>query len=127
MARRYLPTSWCGTDLPGACLAPASLLPPKLDNRAMSFKRSSGSTAPTQKPDLTRYAEAIAAENAAWVAVKDRLPGSADFDQALWLRWQEAVAASDLIRTTGREHDIVDLEPVRPTGGNVEAGSQLDG
>ena len=34
---------------------------------------------------------AIAAERAAWARVQGRLPGTTDFDAALWQQWQHAV------------------------------------
>jgi hypothetical protein len=36
-------------------------------------------------------AAAIAAEHAAWNQVKDKLPGSPAYEEALWASWQTAV------------------------------------
>jgi hypothetical protein len=36
-------------------------------------------------------AAAIAAERAAWSRVKDNLPGTPEYNEALWASWQESV------------------------------------
>lgn len=42
------------------------------------------------------YANAVAFERAAWNAVRDHLPGSAKFDDALWKQWRKSVDDADL-------------------------------
>lgn len=44
----------------------------------------------SRKDQLTDYVEAIDAEKAAWLAVKDCRPGTASFRIDLWLRWRLA-------------------------------------
>ncbi|RYY53911.1 MAG: DUF2158 domain-containing protein [Comamonadaceae bacterium] len=41
------------------------------------------------------YASACAFERAAWELVKDRLPGTAGHDPALWADWRQAVRQAD--------------------------------
>lgn len=53
-----------------------------------------------QEEDFTR---AMYAERAAWLAVANRLPGSPEFDPALWQRWVLAahkLTIQPAIRTT---------------------------
>lgn len=44
------------------------------------------------------YAAAMAAEKAAWEAVKDRLPGTPRYDLALWENWRQSIARADRTR-----------------------------
>lgn len=53
------------------------------------------------RPDaMDDYASAVASEQAAWAAVRHRLPGTANFNQDLWLRWRTCVEEAD--RAAGR-------------------------
>jgi hypothetical protein len=45
-----------------------------------------------------KYAAAIAAERAAWNAVRDKLPGTPAYSSELWKTWREAAVRSDTVR-----------------------------
>jgi CelD/BcsL family acetyltransferase involved in cellulose biosynthesis len=44
------------------------------------------------------YAQAMAAERAAWEAVRDKLPGTPTYSPELWKKWREAATRSDTVR-----------------------------
>lgn len=46
------------------------------------------------------YSQAIGAEKAAWELARNRLPGTSEFDAAVWSEWQLCVARSASARRT---------------------------
>jgi len=63
---------------------------------------------------MEEYARALAQEKAAWEAVRNRLPGSADYSQDLWMRWRTAVDAAD--QAACRAKKSAALPPTRSPG-----------
>jgi hypothetical protein len=50
-------------------------------------------------PDLhDEFRAAVEAEDAAWQAIKGKLPGCIDYEQGLWDTWVAAVRRSDSLR-----------------------------
>lgn len=45
-----------------------------------------------------QYANAVAAERAAWLAVQDRLPSTPTYSPELWEQWRQAAAQVDASR-----------------------------
>jgi hypothetical protein len=55
---------------------------------------------------IDEYAKAIAAEQEAWEAVKDRLPGSPGYSKELWELWRDAAQRANAMR-----RQVLDLTP----------------
>jgi hypothetical protein len=53
---------------------------------------------PLRPSPYENYANAMAAERAAWEAVKDRLPGSDGYSPELWRTWRAAMQIAEVAR-----------------------------
>ena len=49
------------------------------------------------------FRAAVEAEKAAWANLRGHLPGSPEFDPALWAEWQRAVQLADVARQQARQ------------------------
>jgi hypothetical protein len=53
---------------------------------------------PMRPSPYENYANAMAAERAAWEAVRDRLPGSDHYSHELWSTWRAAMQIAEVAR-----------------------------
>jgi hypothetical protein len=59
---------------------------------------------PMRPNPMEEYSLALASERAAWEAVRNRLPGCANYDEALWNRWRRAVEEADRAAAQARTY-----------------------